>query len=142
MRWTARFGLKHRVQRDTLPLADLLPYLMCGSVGDFGPLHLLEDGALGYALEFDVPPVDTQVGSEEAISGLIDQALRALPDAVQWQWFVQSSSYVEPQLQQYLGQGAQDSIGRICASHYVQRWRNAQRQGFFPHDLGDNFFPR
>jgi len=142
MRWAGRFGLDRQAQRDTLPLADLLPYLMCGSVGDFGPLHLLEDGALGYALEFDLPAVDTRVDGEEAISGLIDQALRALPDAVQWQWFVQSSSFVEPQLQQYLGQPGQDPIGQICASHYVQRWRDAQEQGFFPQDAGANFFPR
>ena len=81
MRWAGRFGRDRQAQRDTLPLADLLPYLMCGSVGDFGPLHLLEDGALGYALEFDLPAVDTRVDGEEAISGLIDQALRALPDA-------------------------------------------------------------
>jgi hypothetical protein len=142
MTWADRFTLERAMQRETLPLASLLPYLMCGSVGDFAPLHLLEDGALGYALEFDVPAIDTEVDGEEALSGLIDQALRALPDAVQWQWFVQSSSFVEPQLQQYLEQSGRDPVGQICASHYVQRWRDAQRKGFFPQDISSNFFPR
>jgi hypothetical protein len=129
-------------QRESLPLVNLLPYLMCGRVGNFEPVHLLDDGALGFAVEFDVPVVDTVVDGEDAISGLIDQALRALPDGVQWQWFVQSSSFVESQLQLYLAQASCDPVAQVCTAHYVQRWRAAQREGFFPQELAANFFPR
>ena len=129
-------------RRDVLPLADLLPYLMCGGLANFEPLHLLDDGALGFALEFDAPVVDTSIGAEESTSALIDQALRALPTGVQWQWFVRSTSLVEPQLALYMTQPGGDALARACASHYVQRWRAAQREGFFPQDPAVNFFPR
>jgi len=131
-----------RRQRDSLPLANVLPYLMCGRVGDFEPLHLLDDGALGFAVEFDAPAVDTEVGAEDAISALIDQALRALPSGVHWQWFMRCSSFVESHLQIYLAQSAQDPVAKACAAQYVQRWRDAQHDGFFPHDESVNFFPR
>jgi len=134
--------LGHRRKRDSLPLANLLPYLACGRVGDFEPLHLLDDGALGFALEFDAPPVDTEVDREDSISRLIDQALRALPEGVQWQWFVKSSSFVEPQLRLYGAQEGQHPIARACTSYYTQRWRKAQREGFFPGEPDGNFFPR
>jgi len=135
-----RPGRRH--QRDSLPLADVLPYLACGRVGDFEPLHLLDDGALGFAIEFDAPPVDTEVDGEDAISGLIDQTLRTLPEGVQWQWFVKSSSFVEPQLRLYEKQEGRDPIARACTSHYMKRWRDAQREGFFPGEADFNFFPR
>jgi hypothetical protein len=135
-------GFTPRQPRNALPLANLLPYLMCGRVADFEPLHLLDDGALGFALEFDPPVVDTQIGSEDAISGLIDRALRVLPVDVQWQWFVQSNSFIEPQLELYLQQTGADPLAQACTSHYVRRWRSAQREGFFPHDPVVNFFPR
>jgi hypothetical protein len=131
-----------RQRRDSLPLAHLLPYVMCGRAADFEPLHLLDDGALGFALEFDAPVVDTEVGAEDAMSALIDRALRALPSGVQWQWLVQVSSSVEQQLQQYLAQPGRDPLAQVCASSYVQRWRHAQREGFFPEDAAVNFFPR
>jgi len=129
-------------RRDALPLADLLPYLMCGRVANFEPLHLLDDGTLGFALEFDAPVVDTGIGAEDSTSALIDQALRALPPGVQWQWFVRSTSFIEPQLTLYMRQPGSDPLAQICASHYVQRWRAAQREGFFPQDPTVNFFPR
>ena len=128
--------------RSTRPLADLLPYLMCGTIGDFGPVHLLQDGSIGYAVEFDVPVVDTRIDGEAWISGLIDQALRALPHEVQWQWFVLSSSYVEPQLQHYLSQPGHDLTGQACVEHFLRRWRDAQHAGFFPSERNINFFPR
>src|SRR5690349_17396645 len=99
-------------RRDALPLADLLPYLMCGGVANFEPLHLLDDGALGFALEFDAPVVDTSIDAEELTSALIDQALRALPTGVQWQWFVRSTSLVEPQLALYMTQPGGDALAR------------------------------
>ena len=139
---SGRSWLTHWMQRDCRPLASLLPYLMCGRVGNLEPLHLLDDGALGFAIEFDVPAVDTRVGGEDAVSALIDHALRVLPDGVQWQWFVQSSSFVEPQLQRYLAQPGGDPVAKALTSHYAQRWREAQREGFFPDDEAVNFFPR
>jgi len=125
-----------------LPLAQLLPYVMCGRVGDFEPLHLLEDGALGFALQFDMPVSDTQPDAEEAMSGLIDQALRALPPSVHWQWFVRSCTFVEDRLQRYREQPGCDGLARACTAQFVQRWRAAQREGFFPADASCNFFPR
>jgi hypothetical protein len=134
--------LGSRAPRDAFPLTSLLPYLMCGRVQDLEPVHFLDDGALGFAVEFDIPAVDTQVGSEEIVSGFIDQALRALPPEVDWQWFVRISPHVGSQLQLYLAQTSADPIARICASQYAQRWFNAQREGFFPDDPSINFYPR
>jgi len=127
---------------DFLPLADLLPYVMCGRVGDFEPLHLLDDGALGFALQFDVPVADTQLDAEEATSALIDQALRTLPPGVHWQWFVRSCTYVEDRLQRCIEHPGADDLARACTAQFVQRWRAAQREGFFPADSSINFFPR
>ncbi len=131
-----------RRRRDALPLASLLPYLMCGRAANFEPLHLLDDGALGFALEFDAPVVDTGIAAEDATSDLIDQTLRTLPAGVYWQWFARSTSFVEPQLALYMTQAGGDPIARACTTHYVQRWRAAQRDGFFPEDHAINFFPR
>lgn len=134
--------LLSRGPRDAFPLTSLLPYLMCGRVHDLEPVHFLDDGALGFAVEFDIPAVDTQIGSEEVVSGFIDQALRALPAEVHWQWFVRISPHVESQLQLYLAPTSADPIAQTCASHYARRWRNAQKEGFFPEDPSVNFYPR
>src|SRR5207244_3181312 len=86
--------------------------------------------------------VDTEVGAEDAMSTLIDQALRTLPSGVQWQWFMHTTSFIESQLPRYLAQPGSDPLAQACASAYVQRWRDAQRDGFFPQDATVNFFPR
>ncbi len=142
MRAGATLPWLRRPGRATRPLADLLPYEMSGTIGEFGPVHLLSDGAVGYAVEFDVPAVDTRLDGEARMAGLIDQALRLLPYDVQWQWFMLPSSFIEPQLQHYLTQPGHDAIGQACAWQFVQRWRDAQHQGFFPSDPENNFFPR
>lgn len=115
---------------------------MCGRAGDLEPVHLLDDGALGFALEFELPVVDTGVDAEDVISNLIDQALRGMPSGVQWQWFARSTSFVERELHLYMSQGGDDPLGQACTSHYVERWRRAQHHGFFPEDAAVNFFPR
>jgi len=125
-----------------LPLAELLPYVMCGTIGEFGPVHLLEDGSVGFALEFDLPVVDTQIDGEGHVAALIDQSLRLLPAGVDWQWMVRCSPYVEPQIRRYLAQPGHDLVGQACAMQVGQRWRDAQREGFFPDDPQINFYPR
>lgn len=135
--------MKWPAQRSaTRPLADLLPYLLCGRIGDLEPVHLLDDGALGFAVQFEPPPVDTEPEAEARLSAMIDQALRALPAGLQWQWFARSSTQVEDPLQRYLQQPGVDPVGRACASETLQRWRHAQQAGFFPADPALNFFPR
>jgi hypothetical protein len=128
--------------RASRPLAELLPYVACGSIGGFGPLHLLDDGSIGYAIEFDLPVVDTRVDGEARISAIIDQALRVLPPEVQWQWFVLASPFVGAQLQRYVAQPGHDGLGQACVQHLLRRWQLAQREGFFPTDAAVNFFPR
>jgi len=136
------FFVLSRQRRDSRPLSHLLPYVMCGRALDLEPLHLLDDGALGFALEFDAPVVDTEITAEDTISGLIDQSLRALPAGVYWQWFIRSNTFVEQELETYMSQPGIDPVAKACASQYVQRWRTAQREGFFPKDASVNFFPR
>jgi len=134
-------GRSWRPVRQARPLVGLLPYLLCGSIGEFGPVHLLDDGSVGFAFELEVPVVDTEVDGEARVSAMIDQALRALPDGVQWQWLVRSSPYVEPALQRYLAQSGVDPLGRACVQQVIQRWRAAQELGFFPDHGQVNFFP-
>jgi F pilus assembly protein of type IV secretion system/type IV secretory system conjugative DNA transfer VirD4/TraG family protein len=139
---TATASFFSQKRRDSLPMANLLPYVMCGQACGLEPVHLLDDGSLGFALEFDLPVVDTEVGAEDRVSSLIDQALRAIPAGVHWQWFVRSSPFIEPQLHLYLSQCGNDPLVQTCTSHYAQRWRAAQHEGFFPQDAAVNFFPR
>jgi conjugal transfer ATP-binding protein TraC len=128
--------------RDTRALADELPYLCCGEFEGFGPLHLLADDTLGYAFEIPVPVVDTQVDGEAAVAHAIAVLLHALPPGMRWQWFVRAEPDVEAQLHRYCSQRGEDASARRFGEAFVQRWREAQRNGFFPEQEAINFFPR
>jgi conjugal transfer ATP-binding protein TraC len=126
----------------TRSLASLLPYLTCGEFRGFGPLHLLADDTLGFALEFRLPTVDTAVDGEEAIARAVMSLLHAVPPGAQWQWFVLARADVEAGLARYLTQAGLDPIGRLFAAEMARRWRDAQHDGFFPDHPEHNFFPR
>ncbi len=123
-------------------LAALLPYIDCGEVDGFGPLHLLADDTLGHVLQFDLPVTDTVPDGEAQIASAIATLLQALPAGVQWQWFVQVRAQVEDALALYLTQAGRDPLGRRFAAQYVQRWRQAQHEGFFPDAAEHGLHPR
>ncbi len=126
----------------TRALADELPYLCCCSFAGFAPLHLLADDTLGYAFDFAVPAVDTVIDGEESAARGVLMMLHALPPGLQWQWFLRSSAGVEEQLSHYRTQPGEDAPGRLFADAFVERWRAAQIQGFFPAEGEINFHPR
>lgn len=123
-------------------LADELPYLCCGEYHGFGPLHLLRDGSLGYALSLAMPCTDTKPDAEEEVGEVITQCLHSLDSGVQWQWIVSSQTDIADELERYRQQAGHDTIGSAFASHFINRWQQAQTEGFFPQDPPINFHPR
>ena len=126
----------------TRALQEELPYLYCGDIGGFGPLHLLSDDTLGFAFATELPVTDTVPDAEATASEAIRAMLESLAPDVQWQWFVRSSSVIVAQLERYLSQPGEDSVGRQFAQAFVERWRAAQEIGFFPEEPSVNFPPR
>jgi hypothetical protein len=126
----------------TRALVDELPYLDCGELDGFGPLHLLADGTLGYAFAVAVPTVDTVVEGEQAAATIVTTMLHALAPGVHWQWFLHTDPCVARPLERYRCQPGHDAAGRLFADAFVERWRAAQRDGFFPDDPECNFHPR
>jgi len=123
-------------------LAQALPYLYCGEFGGFEPLHLLADDTLGFAFNLEVPVVDTVPEGEQFAADTIASMLQALEPGIQWQWFLRASANVEAALALYETQSGHDKAGRLFCRNFVQRWRDAQQDGFFPGGNGENLHPR
>ena len=123
-------------------LAQALPYLYCGEFGGFEPLHLLADDTLGFAFCLEVPVVDTVPDGEQLASDAIASMLQALEPGVQWQWFLRANTNVEAALTLYQSQSGHDRAGRLFCSQFIQRWRDAQQDGFFAGGTGENLHPR
>jgi conjugal transfer ATP-binding protein TraC len=128
--------------RHARALAHELPYLHSGTFQGFGPLHLLADDTLGFAFTINVPVVDTVPDGEQGVCDALVTMLHALEPGIQWQWFCRSQSRVEDALSLYLSQPGQDAPGELFARAFVERWRTAQGQGFFPEKAELNFHPR
>jgi conjugal transfer ATP-binding protein TraC len=131
-----------RLDRHTRWLSDELPYLFCGDYDGFGPLHLLADGALGYAFELEMPTVDTLPEGEDDVARALVTMLHAVPPGMHWQWFSSSTSCVEPELSRYESQAGSDGITAQFVDAFIRRWRMAQQEGFFPDEPAINFHPR
>ena len=127
---------------DSASLAEQLPYLWCGTYRGFGPVHLLADGSLGFAVGLALPCVDTVEDGEALASAVICQCLHSLPPGIQWQWFLGTRSLVPDALRRYDSQKGCDAVGTCFAQQFIARWDRAQHDGFFPADPEVNFFPR
>jgi len=125
-----------------LRLSSELPYLQCGTLSGFGPLHLLSDDTVGFAFFMAVPVVDTAPDAEQAVSVTIQSMIHALAPGVQWQWFLRASCVVESCLEKYESQPGRDMAGQLFCKELLTRWRSAQSQGFFPGDEDHDFHPR
>jgi hypothetical protein len=123
-------------------LSGELPYLYCGEFRGFGPLHVLIDDTLGFAFEFDVPVVDTVCEGEASVSDTIARMLQALVPRVQWQWFFRTGTQVECELALYRLQSGIDEAGTYFSESFLQRWHEAQTDGFFPDSDAINVHPR
>jgi hypothetical protein len=142
---TALLALRHWINQpdaQSAALRDQLPYLFSGRYQGFGPVHLLADGGLGFALTFPVPCVDTVVDGESLVSAVLVQCLHALTPGIQGQWFFGVRSCVPAALRRYHQQAGSDEAGRHFAKLVLNRWHRAQSAGFFPREDAINLFPR
>lgn len=135
-----------------LPFADpsaerlrLSPFLHYENAVETAGVHhalSLRDGGIGFALTAPVPAIESVPGGRALVASAIDGMVRALPAGYTLQVFRRNVSRIDYALRLFEARAA--GVGSVMVPlmrAQIDRFRNAQRDGFFPTQPAINFFP-
>jgi conjugal transfer ATP-binding protein TraC len=127
---------------ERLRLAPFLPYENGVEAAGLPHALALRDGGIGFAFNVGVPAVEAVPGGRGLVAEAIDGLVRALPPGYVLQVFRRNLSCIDGALRLFEERaGGVGSILAPLARQHAERFRAAQRDGFFPGQPAINFYP-
>lgn len=127
---------------DRLRLAPFLHYENGVTAAGVEHALSLRDGGIGFAFAVAVPAIESIPAGRAIVAHAIDGLVRTLPAGYVLQAFRRNTSRIDHALRLFearAGGVGSEMVPLMRAQ--VERFRNAQRDGFFPDQPAINFFP-